>query len=45
MLTDEKIIVNPEAKEDAYEVVYKKPETMVDVSMHYCPGCAHSLGT
>lgn len=28
---------------DEYEVVYKKPETMVDVAMHYCPGCAHSL--
>ena len=44
MLTDETIVVNPEeVKEDAYEVVYKKPATMVDVSMHYCPGCAHSL--
>jgi 2-oxoglutarate/2-oxoacid ferredoxin oxidoreductase subunit beta len=26
-----------------YEVVYHKPSTMVDVNMHYCPGCAHSL--
>lgn len=30
-------------KEEEYEVVYRKPSTMVDVSMHYCPGCAHSL--
>jgi 2-oxoglutarate ferredoxin oxidoreductase subunit beta len=29
--------------EDEYELVYHKPHTMVDVSMHYCPGCAHSL--
>ncbi len=28
---------------DEYEVVYKKPDTMVDTAMHYCPGCAHSL--
>lgn len=28
---------------DEYEVVYQKPKTMVDVAMHYCPGCAHSL--
>ncbi len=29
--------------EDEYELVYHKPTTLVDVSMHYCPGCAHSL--
>ena len=29
--------------EEEYELVYYKPHTMVDVSMHYCPGCAHSL--
>lgn len=29
--------------DDEYEVVYHKPETMVDTAMHYCPGCAHSL--
>ncbi len=28
---------------DEYELVYQRPKTMVDVSMHYCPGCAHSL--
>lgn len=32
----------PPCIEDEYEVVYHKPVTMVDVSMHYCPGCAHS---
>jgi 2-oxoglutarate/2-oxoacid ferredoxin oxidoreductase subunit beta len=33
----------PACQEDEYEMVYHKPATMVDVSMHYCPGCAHSL--
>jgi 2-oxoglutarate ferredoxin oxidoreductase subunit beta len=28
---------------DEYEVVYQRPATMVDVAMHYCPGCYHSL--
>ncbi|HSK13862.1 MAG TPA: thiamine pyrophosphate-dependent enzyme, partial [Phnomibacter sp.] len=26
-----------------FEQVYHRPATMVDVPMHYCPGCAHSL--
>lgn len=26
---------------EEYELVYKKPSTMIDVAMHYCPGCAH----
>ncbi len=50
MPTEETIIL-PSANADApvcdhaeeYEMVYHKPATMVDVSMHYCPGCAHSL--
>jgi 2-oxoglutarate/2-oxoacid ferredoxin oxidoreductase subunit beta len=29
--------------EDEFELVYQKPCTMVDVAMHYCPGCYHSL--
>lgn len=29
--------------EQEYDLVYHKPETMVDAPMHYCPGCAHSL--
>jgi 2-oxoglutarate ferredoxin oxidoreductase subunit beta len=27
---------------DDFELVYKRPETLLDISMHYCPGCAHS---
>jgi 2-oxoglutarate ferredoxin oxidoreductase subunit beta len=27
---------------EGYEVIYKKPKTLVDVRMHYCPGCLHS---
>jgi 2-oxoglutarate/2-oxoacid ferredoxin oxidoreductase subunit beta len=27
---------------DGYELIYKKPETLVDVRNHYCPGCFHS---
>jgi 2-oxoglutarate ferredoxin oxidoreductase subunit beta len=50
MQTEEKVIlktskdaVAPTCNEDEYEMVYHRPSTMVDVSMHYCPGCAHSL--
>ena len=25
------------------ELVYKKPELMNDVNMHYCPGCSHGV--
>jgi 2-oxoglutarate/2-oxoacid ferredoxin oxidoreductase subunit beta len=31
------------ASEEVYETVYHKPDTLLDVNMHYCPGCAHSL--
>lgn len=50
MSTDEQILtitssvaVATECTPDEYEMVYHKPTTLVDVSMHYCPGCAHSL--
>ncbi len=45
MLTENLItdIADPNFKEEEYELVYKKPSTLVDVAMHYCPGCAHSL--
>lgn len=33
----------PRCMEEEYELVYEKPKTLLDVSMHYCPGCAHSL--
>lgn len=36
-------IQSPECHEEEYEMVYHKPATLVDVNMHYCPGCAHSL--
>jgi 2-oxoglutarate ferredoxin oxidoreductase subunit beta len=36
-------ITTPACHEEEYEEVYHKPHTLVDVSMHYCPGCAHSL--
>jgi len=38
-----KDLTAPDFKEEEYELVYKKPSTFVDVPMHYCPGCAHSL--
>lgn len=50
MQTEETILTDtapevlvPGCHEDEYEMVYHKPSTMVDVNMHYCPGCAHSL--
>lgn len=27
---------------EGYEVIYKRPKTLVDTRMHYCPGCIHS---
>ncbi len=27
---------------EGYEVIYKKPSTLLDKRMHYCPGCMHS---
>lgn len=34
---DIKSIIKPE------NLVYKKPELMNDVMMHYCPGCSHGV--
>ncbi len=28
---------------EVYEMVYHRPSTLLNVPMHYCPGCAHSL--
>jgi 2-oxoglutarate ferredoxin oxidoreductase subunit beta len=42
MQTDEKILA-PACVPDGYEVAYHRPAALVDVNMHYCPGCAHSL--
>jgi 2-oxoglutarate ferredoxin oxidoreductase subunit beta len=36
-------VTTPACHEEEYEEVYHKPHTLVDVAMHYCPGCAHSL--
>lgn len=29
--------------DEDYELVYKKPSTLLETPMHYCPGCAHAL--
>ncbi len=28
---------------NGYELVYKKPETLTDTPLHYCPGCGHGV--
>ena len=28
---------------DGMELVYRKPETLTDTRLHYCPGCAHGV--
>ncbi|MEN8152540.1 MAG: thiamine pyrophosphate-dependent enzyme [Acidobacteriota bacterium] len=28
---------------EGYEVIYKKPKTLTDNRMHYCPGCIHGI--
>jgi 2-oxoglutarate ferredoxin oxidoreductase subunit beta len=42
-VTETLIPDKPRCIDPEYELVYHRPKTMVDVSMHYCPGCAHSL--
>lgn len=27
---------------EGYELVYKRPQTLLDKRMHYCPGCFHA---
>jgi 2-oxoglutarate ferredoxin oxidoreductase subunit beta len=36
------LLEKPQCLDEDYELVYKRPGTLLDVSMHYCPGCAHS---
>lgn len=49
MQTEDQTLLNPSpevsapACQEIEEVVYHKPATLLDVHMHYCPGCAHSL--
>jgi 2-oxoglutarate ferredoxin oxidoreductase subunit beta len=28
---------------NGFELVYRKPETLTETPMHYCPGCAHGV--
>lgn len=28
---------------NGFELVYKKPQTLTDTPMHYCPGCGHGV--
>jgi len=28
---------------NGFELVYKKPQTLTETPMHYCPGCAHGV--
>lgn len=28
---------------NGFEIVYKKPDTLTDTPMHYCPGCGHGV--
>lgn len=43
MLTENGHTTTNVMTDETYGVVYRKPSTMVDVPMHYCPGCYHSL--
>jgi 2-oxoglutarate ferredoxin oxidoreductase subunit beta len=49
MQTDDQALLKPSPEVSApvcyevEEVVYHRPDTLLDVPMHYCPGCAHSL--
>ncbi|MCP5052889.1 MAG: 2-oxoglutarate oxidoreductase, partial [bacterium] len=27
---------------EGYELIYKRPKTLIDTRMHYCPGCFHT---
>ncbi|UCH11421.1 MAG: 2-oxoglutarate oxidoreductase [Fidelibacterota bacterium] len=40
--TEPQIQIDSPANQD-YELVYKRPDTLVDIPMHYCPGCGHSV--
>jgi 2-oxoglutarate ferredoxin oxidoreductase subunit beta len=33
----------PTTHTEALEVVYRRPKPLIDKSMHYCPGCGHSV--
>jgi 2-oxoglutarate/2-oxoacid ferredoxin oxidoreductase subunit beta len=35
--------MEPAVNIDGMELVYKKPQTLTDTAMHYCPGCGHGV--
>jgi len=35
--------MEPAANIDGMELVYKRPRTLTDTPMHYCPGCGHGV--
>jgi 2-oxoglutarate/2-oxoacid ferredoxin oxidoreductase subunit beta len=35
--------MNPPTTIDGMELVYKKPQTLTEIPMHYCPGCGHGV--
>jgi 2-oxoglutarate/2-oxoacid ferredoxin oxidoreductase subunit beta len=35
--------MEPAVNTDGMELVYKKPQTLTDTAMHYCPGCGHGV--
>jgi 2-oxoglutarate ferredoxin oxidoreductase subunit beta len=39
----ETLVSGVNCTDDEYTLVYERPHTLIDVNMHYCPGCAHSL--
>jgi len=40
---NDNVLEAPSCETSDYDVIYHRPATLVDVNMHYCPGCAHSL--
>ncbi len=35
--------MEPAVNIDGMELVYKRPQTLTDTPMHYCPGCGHGV--
>jgi len=35
--------MEPKDKVNGFELVYHRPDTLVDVRTHYCPGCGHGV--
>ena len=36
-------VIDEKNLSDGQELVYERPKTLVDTTMHYCPGCSHSV--